>query len=79
MKQRGTKLYKKPSELWQKTGMQTHKWFSNLLKLLENIPPQYRTTEVNFDDVKKLSQQPSLVATQQNLRESTVIYSCHQL
>ena len=30
--------------------MQTHKWLSSSLKVLENIPPQYRATEVNFDD-----------------------------
>ena len=29
--------------------MQTHKWLSNSLKVLENIPPQYRATEVNLD------------------------------
>ena len=42
-------FYKQLSELWQKAGMQTHKWLSNSLKVLENIPPQYRATEVNFD------------------------------
>ena len=29
--------------------MQTHKWLSNSLKVLENIPPQYRAAEVNLD------------------------------
>ena len=29
--------------------MQTHKWLSNLLKVLENIPPQYRASEVSLD------------------------------
>ena len=46
----GVELYKQLSELWRKAGMQTHKWFSNSLKVLENIPPQYSATEVNFDD-----------------------------
>ena len=35
----GVELYKELSELWQKAGMQTHKWLSNSLKVLENIPP----------------------------------------
>ena len=30
--------------------MQTHKWLSTSLKVLENIPLQYRASEVNFDD-----------------------------
>ena len=30
--------------------MQTHKWLSNSLKVLENIPSQYRASEVNFND-----------------------------
>ena len=46
----GVELYKELSELWQKAGMQTHKWLSNSLKVLENIPPQYRAAEVNLDD-----------------------------
>ena len=46
----GVELYKQMSELWKKADMQTHKWLSNSLKVLENIPPQYRATEVNFDD-----------------------------
>ena len=29
--------------------MQTHKWLSNSLKVLENIPPQYRASEVSLD------------------------------
>ena len=45
----GVELYKKLSELWQKAGMQTHKWLSNSLKVLENIPPQYRAPEVSLD------------------------------
>ena len=43
-------LYKQLSELWRKADMQTHKWLSNSLKVPENIPPQLRATEVNFDD-----------------------------
>ena len=46
----GVELYKQLSELWKKANVQTHKWLSNSLKVLENIPPQYRATEVNFDD-----------------------------
>ena len=46
----GVELYKQLSELWEKAGMQTHKWLSNSLKVLENIPPQYRASEVNFND-----------------------------
>ena len=46
----GVELYKQLSELWKKADIQTHKWLSNSLKVLENIPPQYRATEVNFDD-----------------------------
>ena len=46
----GVELYKQLLELWKKADMQTHKWLSNSLKVLENIPPQYRATEVNFDD-----------------------------
>ena len=34
--------------------MQTHKWLSNSLKVLENIPSQYRASEVNFDDKEVL-------------------------
>ena len=48
-------LYKQLSELWQKADMQTHKWLSNSLKVLEYIPPQYRATEVNFDDDDEVS------------------------
>ena len=50
----GVELYKQLSELWEKAGMQTHKWLSNSLKVLENIPSQYRTSEVNFDDKEVL-------------------------
>ena len=46
----GVELYKQLSELWEKAGMQTHKWLSNSLTVLENIPSQYRASEVNFDD-----------------------------
>ena len=46
----GGELYKQLSELREKAGMQTHKWLSNSLKVLENIPSQYRASEVNFDD-----------------------------
>ena len=46
----GVELYKQLSELWKKADMQTHKWLSNSLKVLENIPPQFRATEMNFDD-----------------------------
>ena len=46
----GVELYKKLLKLWQKAGMQTHKWLSNSLKVLQNIPPQCRANEVNFDD-----------------------------
>ena len=45
----GVELYKEISELWQKAGMQTHKWLSNSLKVLENIPQQDRASEVNLD------------------------------
>ena len=45
----GVELYKELSELWQKAGMQTHKWLSNSLKVLENIPPQHRASEVSLD------------------------------
>ena len=45
----GVELYKQLSELWEKLGMQTHKWLSNSLKVLENTS-QYRASEVNFDD-----------------------------
>ena len=50
----GVELYKQLSELWEKAGMQTHKWLSNSLKVLENIPSQYRASEVNFDDKEVL-------------------------
>ena len=50
----GGELYKQLSELWEKAGMQTHKWLSNSLKVLENIPSQYRASEVNFDDKEVL-------------------------
>ena len=53
-KSEGVELYKQLSELWEKAGMQTHKWLSNSLKVLENIPSQYRTSEVNFDDKEVL-------------------------
>ena len=45
----GVELYKELSELWQKAGMKTHKWLSNSFKVLENIPPQCRASEVNLD------------------------------
>ena len=35
----GIELYKQLSELWKKADMQTHKWLSNSLKVLKNIPP----------------------------------------
>ena len=50
----GVELYKQLSELWEKAVMQTHKWLSNSLKVLENIPSQYRASEVNFDDKEVL-------------------------
>ena len=34
--------------------MQSHKWLSNSLKVLGNIPSQYRASEVNFDDKEVL-------------------------
>ena len=52
----GVELYKQLSELWQKAGMQIHKWLSNLLKVLEYNPPQYKATEVNFDDDDEVHQ-----------------------
>ena len=45
----GVELYKELSKLWQKAGMKTHKWLSNSFKVLENIPPQCRASEVNLD------------------------------
>ena len=42
----GVELYKQLPELWEKAGMQTHKWLSNSLKVLENILSQYRASEV---------------------------------
>ena len=50
MKQRGVELYKQLSELWQRAGMQTHKWLSNSLKVQEIFPPKYRAMEAIFDD-----------------------------
>ena len=38
----GVGLYKELSELWKKAEMKTHKWLSNSLKVLENIPSQCR-------------------------------------
>ena len=42
-------LYKELLELLQKAGMKFHKWLSNLLKVLENIPLQCRASEVSLD------------------------------
>ena len=49
-------LYKELSlcKLWDKTGMHTHKWLSNYLKVLESISTQCRASEMNLDSDKSL-------------------------
>ena len=45
----GIKLYKELSDLWKRAGMFTHKWLSNSLTVLKEIPQQDRVKELEID------------------------------
>ena len=48
----GVKLFKDLSELWEKAGMQTHKWIFNATKVIEAIPKENRASEMSLDKDK---------------------------
>ena len=56
--EQGVKLYTELSDLWDKAGMQTHKWVSNSPKVLESVSTQRRASEISLD-----SQEASPVKT----------------
>ena len=43
-------LYQELSDLWGKAGMRTHKWLSNSIEVLKNIPLQNRASQMNLAD-----------------------------